>query len=867
MFASFLVATVDFSRSFAKTLVVLALVLTLALGVYVAKNIAINTDINQLLSDNLGWRKREKVLETAFPNKTDNLVIVIDSDNGDKADAAAAALTEKLSAMPERFPFVSRPDALPFFRANGLLYLSKSELGDTLDQIVQAQPVLGAVITDPSLRGFFGTIGMMLQGVSAGAVDAASINRPLAEITATFQAALDGKDHALDWRKMMPESSSSPNAARELRKYIITKPVLDYSSLQPGEEATKSVHQAIAALALTPENGVRIRLTGSVPLNDDEFASIAEGTGVATALCGVLVLVLLFAAMRTWRIVLPIALTLGVGLVASTAFATFAVGSLNLISVAFAVMFIGIAVDFGIQFGVRYRDQRHQTPNHAEALRNTAATIAVPLAMAAGSTALGFLAFIPTEYRGVSELGLIAGAGMIIAFILNITLLPALMSLTKPPAEAESVGYAALAPLNAFLTSRRKILIPAILVLALAGIAIASQIRFDFDPLNLKNPEIESVSTMFDAMQDPDSDAYAAQILAPSLEEAQKRATELEKLPEVDHVMTLNSFIPEEQDAKLAMIADTASLLAPTFALPHQPAATDADNREALRKAAALLHQAGDSLPAAKNLACVLDQLAAQNSPETLERAQDAIILPLQTKLGEIKGVLEAKPVTLNDIPPELKRDWITRDNQSLIEIFPRRAADNNPRDSKMLDKFVDAVQKLAPDVAGTPVSIRESGHTVISAFVHAGIYGLLSIALLSFLVLRRARDVALMLFPLVIAGILTLATITLIGLPLNFANIIALPLLFSLGVSYAVYFVFYGRQGKRDFLQSSMARAVLFSAATVLIAFASLCFSSHPGTRGMGELLTIALLYSLLCTFFVLPVLYASDKQDTFRP
>ncbi len=855
LLASLLASIVDACRRHALAIVVVALLSTVALAAYVAKNITINTDINQLLSDDLGWRKREKELEAAFPQKVDNLVVVIDGQTGDKADAAAAALADRISSMPELFSLVSRPDALPFFRTNGLLYLSDQEVSAVLEQIVEAQPLLGTMTTDPSLRGFLGTIELMMRGTQAGAVDGSQIETPLKEVSAVFAAALEGKDYPLDIQKMMP--GPAQNAARELRRYIITKPVLDYSSLQPGQKATQAVREAIANLGLTRENGVRARLTGPVPLNDEEFASVAEGTGLATLLSGLLVLGLLFLACRTWRIVLPIALTLCAGLIASTAFATFFVGSLNLISVAFAVMFIGIAVDFGIQFGVRYRDQHHKEPDHSQALRNTAKVIAVPLAMAAASTALGFISFIPTEYRGVSELGLIAGSGMIIAFILNITLLPALLSATKPQPEKERIGFAFLAPLNHFLLSRGKILAPFFGLLVLAGLFAASNIHFDFDPLNLKNPKSESVSTMFEAMQDPDSDAYAAQILMPSREEAQKLAALLETLPEVDHVMTLNSFIPEDQEKKLALIADTASLLAPTFALPAKPAATDDENWEAIRKTSALLHQAGASMAAASSFASILDQIETRHSAEVLKQIQKNLVLPLQAKFAELQNVMQAKPVTLEDIPPELRRDWITGDGRWLIEAFPKRGADNNPRDPETLDRFVDAIQKFAPNAAGTPVSIRESGRTIVSAFEKAGVYGFVSISLLSFLVLRRFRDVLLMLAPLVIAGILTLATITILGLPLNYANIIALPLLFSLGVSYAVYFVFYGRKGNRNFLQSSMARAVLFSATTVLVAFVTLCFSSHPGTRGMGELLTIALLYSLLCTFFILPTFY----------
>ncbi len=862
MFARILVSLVDFSRKHATVVACAALLLTFALGGYVAQNISISTDINQLLSENLDWRQREKALESAFPHKVDTIVTVIDAEDPVKAEHAATALAEKLQAMPDKFTFVSRPDALPVFRQSGLLYLSPDELANALDQMAQAQPMLGAIAADPSLRGFLSTIGMMMQGVNAGAVDPAQIERPLKEIASTIRATVEGKDRTLNFRNMMPERND-PFASRELRKYIIAKPVLDYSALQPGEAATAALRQAASDLGLSPDKGIRVRLTGSVPLNDQEFASVSEGAGLSTSLSAILVFALLFMAMRTWRIILPIALTLAAGLVASTAFATFAVGSLNLISVAFAVMFIGMAVDFGIQLGVRYRDEHTREPDHARALRNTARVIAAPLAMAAGASALGFLSFTPTDYRGISELGLIAGAGMVIALILNVTLLPALMTLTKPPAENESIGFTSLAPLNDFLVRHRKPFLAVFGVMTVLGLLGASSVRFDFDPLNLKNPNTESVSTMFEAMQDPDSDAYAAQVLVSSEAEAQRMASELEKLPEVDHAMTLKSFVPEQQDQKLAMIADTAAILKPTFDLAAKPAPSAEENIAAAQKTSELLRDATAKLPAAKDLADALDQLA-KASPETLDRAQNSLVLPMQAKFAEIKTLLEAKPVALQDLPAELSRDWIAPDGKWLVEALPKRGPDNNPRAPELLNRFIDAVQKVAPQAGGTPVSIRESGRTIVSAFIRAGIYGFASIALHSFVVLRKPRDILLMLSPLILAGILTLATMAVINLPLNYANIIALPLLLSCGVSYGVYFAFFARAGRYDFLQSSMARAVLFSAATTGLAFISLSFSSHTGTRGMGEILTISLLYSLLCTFIVLPVLYSFRKKDT---
>ena len=656
---------------------------------------------------------------------------------------------------------------------------------------------------------------------------------------------------------MGPEQKPSP---RDLRKFILTKLVLDYTALEPGAASSNALRAVARDLHLTPDHGVRIRLTGSVALNDEEFASVASGTGFATILSGVLVLVILLLALRSLRIVIPILLTLIVGLIATTAFALVTIGSLNLISVAFAVMFIGIAVDFGIQFGVRYRDQHHLEPDHAKAMTRTARLIALPLTMAAGSTSLGFMAFIPTAYRGVSELGLIAGAGMIIAFILNITLLPALLAFTRPPAESESVGFKWAAPVDAFIQTHRTKILAMGLLIALIGTGIATQVRFDFDPLNLKDPQTESVSTLFDAMKDPDSNSYAIEILRPSLKEAQELADIIQKLPQVDHVMSLGSFVPEDQEAKLDLISDASIIFLPTLKVtaPQTPP-SDAEVLALLHKLVEDLRSVPNQPASAVRLAKAIEAVVERHDPILLQKLHDNLVTVMQSKLESIKQSLSAESVTTDAITDDLRRDWITPEGQALIEVYPK----GNPRDYKTLVAFTNAVRQIAPDATGTPISIQESGRTVTGAFIHAGIYALLTIAFLSFLILRRWRDVALLMAPLFLAGILTLATMVLIGLPLNFANIIALPLLLSLGVSYAIYFVSYARAGLKDPLQSSMARAVLFSAATTLVAFGSLSLSSHPGTNGMGKLLTVALLYSLACSFFLLPALLASFKLD----
>lgn len=862
MLTNLIVHIVDFSRRFAVMIIVLSLIIATGLGFFVAYNFKINTDINQLISGDFDWRKKEKELEHAFPQKTDITLIVVDGDTADAAENAATQLTAKLSAMPDKFSFVQRPDSIPFFRKNGLLFLPKDDVSAALNKMVEAQPLLGALSTDPSLRGFFSTIGLMLQGLQVGQITYDRLDQPLNTIADTVKAALAGQDKPLAWQSM---ASDKPPTLRDTRKFIIAKPILNYSELQPGAASSEAVRELVKTLQLTPDNGVRVRLTGSVPLNDEEFASVADGTGTATLMSVILVFIILLIALRSLRIVLPILLTLAVGLVCTTAFALVAIGSLNLISVAFAVMFIGIAVDFGIQFGVRYRDQRHQEPDNNKAMTRTAAVIAIPLAMAAGSTSLGFFAFIPTAYRGVSELGMIAGMGMLIAFALNIMLLPALLALTNPPAEPEAVGYRCAAPIDAFLQKNRRSVLAIALTLAVLGIAITTQLRFDFDPLNLKNPHTESVSTLFDLMHDPDFNSYTIDILRPSLKEAHDLADRLQKLPEIDHAMTLASFVPEDQDAKLAMVSDANLILSPALNLPPAGAGpSDNDNLAALQKLADALKPLSNEHPSAAKLSQALSDVVAKHDHDLLERLNKNIIAVMQAKLESVTLALQAEHITPENITDDLKRDWVTPDGQYLVQAYPK----GNPREHETQIAFTRAVRAIAPDAGGAPISIQESGLIVTHAFIHAGIYALIAISLLSFLILRRFIDVVILITPLILAGILTLATIVLIDLPLNFANIIALPMLLSLGVSYAIYFVSYWRSGLDKPLQSSMARAVLFSAATVLVAFGSLALSLHPGTSGMGKLLTVALLYSLLSTFLVLPALCgcrlsARDKSD----
>ena len=242
---------------------------------------------------------------------------------------------------------------------------------------------------------------------------------------------------------------------------------------------------------------IRVRQTGQVPIEDDQFGTLRQSAFINIAVSILGVLAVLWLALRSFRIIAAVAVSLAIGLALSTATGLLLAGALNVISVAFFVLFIGLGVDFGLQFSVRYRAERHDHPDLRTALASAAGKAGLPLALAAVATAAGFCSFLPTDYRGLAELGEIAGAGMLIAFLTSITVLPALLALVKPPGEPHPVGFAALAPADRFLERHRApVVIGTIVAVALAS-PLLLRLRFDFDPMHLRNAADESVATYY----------------------------------------------------------------------------------------------------------------------------------------------------------------------------------------------------------------------------------------------------------------------------------------------------------------------------------------------------------------------------------
>ena len=857
MLRSSVFRAVDFCTRHAWWVIVFAVVLAAASTVYAARHFAIKTDVTDLFPRDLPWTQRAVEYMRSFPQP--DVLVVVDAPTPELVEEATTKLAQALAARRDIIRAVHQPQSGEFFERNGLLYLPTGEVERLTAGLLQSAPLLQKLSADPSFRGSLNALGLGLTGVEFGQLALDDMTRPMTMAAATVSEALAGQPVSFSWHVL---ANGKPAEPQELRRFIEVESVLDFSALEPGRVATDAIAQTAQDLHLLGDSQARVRLTGLVPINDDAFATLKDSAPLNAAVSIISVLVILWLALRSPRIILAVAISLIIALPVTAALGLMLVGALNLISVAFFVLFIGLGVDFGLQFCVRYRAERHDYGDLRAALRSAARKAGVPLALAAAATTLGFASFVPTAYRGLAELGQIAGCGMVIAFLASITLLPALLKVLHPPGEPHPMGFAALAPVDGFLQRHRMTIVATTILAVVFASPLLAFLRFDFNPLHLRNLNAESVATFLELRKDPQTGANAIEIIAPDLGAADATAKRLSVLPEVAQTRTLGRLIPTDQEQKLALIRDASDALKTSInpAQASQPP-TDQENIEALtstanRLSAAAENAHGPGAEAARRLSALLLRLT-KTEPAVRTAVERAVVDSLRVSLDQLRQELEPEQVTADTIPADLKRDWITPDGRARVEVLPA----GDPDDTKVLRNFVSAVFAVESGATGPAVSLFEAGNTVVRAFIEAGIFALAAVALLLWITLRRTADVLLTLVPLLVAIVVTLELAVALDIPLNFANIIALPLLLGVGVAFKIYYIMAWRSGKTALVQSTLTRAVIFSAMTQAAAFGSLWLSSDPGTSSMGKLMALSLLCTMAAAVLFQPALMGRPR------
>ncbi len=835
--------------------------LTGLLLIYTVANFGVDADNKKLLAEDVPFRQIWQAFSERFPTLDDAILVVVDAETPELAREAADALATRLREQPALFRDVFVPGAGRFFERHGLLYQDVDELDLLAEQLTRVQPVLSALTADPTLANLSRLIRL---GLEQGETDLDEWPAILERFRHATVAVYAETPVWISWEEILLEGSALDPSTRRV---LVLDARLDFDQLLPAGPVVDVVREAADDLGLTPDRGVRIRLTGNPVLSQEEMLGLLWDVGVAGVGSMLLVIAVLSLAFRSWRLVTAAGVTLVVGLIWTAAFATAAVGRLNLVSIAFAVLFVGLGVDFGIHLGVHYADARRRGGGHREAMDEAVRSIGASLALCTLTTAIGFYAFVPTDFRGVGELGLISGTGMFVIFALTVTLFPALLSRWLRGDVGSSPGGRpfGLAAYDAFRLHPALVCITAA-VLGVVAVGLLPRIRFDSNVILLRDPGTESVQAFDDLLAESQNSPWQIDLLAPDLDAARGLAETLRELPAVEQAVTLADYVPADQEEKLEILSDLALIFdTPTsVGLPEPPPSIEtqiqalADLRDYLDQP--WLEESHS--PFASSAALLRDELTrflervetdpdAEEALATLERT---LLAGLPNQLDRVRDALQAEPVGLEQLPDELVRRMLAADGHARVQVFPRE----NVGERESLTRFVEAVRAVSPEATGLAVNIHELGVATAASLREALLLSITAIALLIWLLWRRLRDTAYALAPLLLGASLTGGAMVLLGWPFNFVNVIVIPLLLGMGVDSGVHLVNRARAlGEAgQLIGTPTARAVFFSALTTIASFGTLASSSHRGLRSLGLLLVVGMVLTLVCNLVVLPAL-----------
>ncbi len=811
----------------------------------IKNNLSFSTSTSDMLSEELSWRQLDIEYEKIFPQFIDNVLIVIEAESPDLASDTAYNIYESLKTNQKFLKDIYYPKILPYLKKSSFLFLEYNELQDLSDRLASIQPFLGTLLEDRSLRGLFKMIGNAIDAKKDN--ENIDINPILREINRAFNE----KNYSVSWQRLMDPHYENKKVFREFIELQIND---EEDELLPNKNTIEKIRSIVNSYN---SSSVNIRLTGGEVLAYEELKSVSNANVKAIILSIILVGIILYFGLGSLRLVFACLTTLLLGLIITTAFASITIGELNLISIAFAVLYIGLGIDFAIHMALRFKEESNISSKFFDAFKRTIKYISKPLVLCAVTTSIGFYAFIPTNYRGVAELGWIAGSGMIISLILTFTLLPALLTyIPKHKFEnkinlSENNFFKALSALPYKYT--KSILIASLILVIFLSLQI-NKISFDNNRLNLQDPKNESVQTYKELLKSSKTSPWEA-ILITESNSANNAKQEIEKLSLVDKVISIDDFFPKDQDDKLMIIDEMNLMLGQLTINSHIPNITNSERLDVIQKFEEKLSENSvDTLD--KELRLLKNNLLLLLEKDTknlnLEEIENQLLGNLLGRIMALSDALNAEKISLNEIPREIYQRWVNN-NKYRLKILPKDDLNNN--DS--MKKFVVQLQKYNKSVVGSPIINVEAGNAVVNAFQTALIYAFIVITLLLILLMRAKYNFIIILASVSVGCVFTFGFMILFNIPLNFANIIGLPLLLGIGVDSGIHITerFYEEKesGTSIYMTSSM-RGVVISTLTTVFSIGNLAFSSHQGTASMGLLLSLGLISMMIATMIILP-------------
>jgi hopanoid biosynthesis associated RND transporter like protein HpnN len=671
-------------------------------------------------------------------------------------------------------------------------------------------------------------------------------------------------------------SSDKPSMLENAGKQqiIAIRPLKEQDSFVPAEKAIIKLRSELNSLLKQPEfKAVTAGLTGVPVLEYEEMATSQKDMEKATLLSLVLTVILLLVAFRGWLNTAAAMVSLVVGICISFGFATLVVGHLNILSMAFAIMLIGLGIEYGIQVVLRYQEELQSGLPQLEAIERGLSGNLRAVTMAAATVALAFATFAFTDFKGIAELGIIATGGIAICVAATFTVLPAMLVLLSRrnsisrPAVSSDLSQSRFI-LNLFKSPVKLITIT--IVLALLCLYPLLKMEFDFNMMNLQAKGLEPVRYAYKLMKSKENAGYFGVAMAKDRTELSALTKKLEALSSVDHVVSIQALVPDQQSEKLALLARLQRTMSTIKPVPYEENLSPMElppvferfrdrveklkiNLDGQKKAEA--KPVADFLNTLDKFFSGLEKEKDGNALGMLRDFQGSMFALLPEKLNMLKESLKAHAVTEADVPEALKERFVAKDGRLLLQIVPK----NEIFDKAPLAEFVGQIKSVVPNATGEPVSVYESFRILQDSYLKAFMYAFAGIVLILLVTFRSLKLVVLGVLPLVAGLLLMIGGMWLFDLKFNVANIIVMPLLLGVGIDSAIYILArYNREGETPLqvITRSAGVGVFLNALTILFSFGALMIARHQGVHSIGAVMSLGMTAIVLAFLLFLPAL-----------
>ncbi len=810
--------------SYPKSIIVFFLSIAF-LSILTATNfLRIETSTDALINPNLDFKVNQKEIKKEFKILNNNILLKISGENSDILNSKAIEIINLLEKRSD-ISFVYSPSIDPFFKENFFYFLNNSEKQKLINRLYDYQPFLSEINSNPRLEGFNNILELFLKK------DDLKNSNDIFKIIDYFLVSLETNSN-VNWFKLL-----NSNTFNEI--YIVLGFKNEYL------KKFDSFYNFLLDLINESEE-IEIQYTGGLIIDYEEVISVSNGAAIAGLLSLFFVSIILWIYFKNLYIIFILVTSIIVGLIITIGFGTIFVGRLNLISVAFAVLFIGLSVDYGIQIFSRLNEKKIIDKNF---LIKNINSFSSTLILASIPSMIGFLSFTFTNYYGLSELGQISFLGIVIGLLTNLVFLPSLFLVFKKNVDLKPKKNVFYINSVNFLIEKKKKLFFFISLIVFLDIIFIEKIDFDYDALNLKDQNLNSVKLAKELIEkNPTSDYVISAIIE---KDEYINSSKINNLTSKKSVRSTFSFFDLEKKYKNEEFEYLK------FLINSQKSETFYSKPEELKRFEKLL----SNLKKKKEGSSEEIDLLIEKINESYSSANDffqiekLFFLGFDELIEKIIMFGNVEKDFLEKLPEYYQERYISKNLKYRLEIFP----ENDVSIKSNLTEFVNDVLDIFPNASGMPVVQQKAGEIVVQSFIKALLISLLFLVFFLYFIFRNMHYVLISLGSLIIATFLTIFCMIIFNIKLNFANMIALPLLYSLGVSFSVYFLKRFLEFEMDLskvIRSGTPNAIFISALTTVASFSTLAVSSHNGTSSMGILLFISLSMTILSSIYFTPLM-----------